>query len=233
MLDLKQYNVKSDENKQKASYDIGCHFINYYEVDKYLGISILKNPLFGEAPDNVKPKDIILVASGDKNMITCLMISGCHIVSGTSAGCFFRAEILLNDTETRLNDIMLGSSNAHLYVNKDGDLTYDLNMKPEEKGISKVLSYTSARNGIESEIVVTTEIIKQKVNEDIELKYTRNTIDAYFIHENIMYSLRFSSIIYEDYVSEKAKVTYPDSDTLTTDDYVTLIKNVIDAFIVN
>lgn len=104
-------------------------------------------------------------------------------------------------------------------------------MNPEDKGISKVLSYKSAKNGIEVEIVITTQSLKDKGNIDNKLTDTLNTIDAYFIHDNIMYSLVFWLPVYEYYESDRVTTTSPDP--LTTDDYVTLMQNVIDAFILN
>jgi hypothetical protein len=154
-------------------------------------------------------------------------------VPGALADCNFDITIKLNDNNKYSTDIIFGSSNTPFNIDKDGKLTLEQNMKPEDKGISKILSYTSSQNGIEAEIVVTTEIMKHNVFKDVELKNTINTIAAYFIYGNIMYSLEFRSFIYEDFKSEQATVTHPDNDPLTADNYVTLMKSVIDAFIIN
>lgn len=236
MSDLKQYNARSDENKNKAAagHDFGRRFKDYFEVDEYLGISILKNSMFGEAPDNVSTKDIILRSTGDGNTLNGLAISGCHTVSGASAGCHISIVIMLNDDENPLSDFdMPESGNIHVYVNEDGDLTADINIQPRYKKTSKVSSYKNAQSGIEAEIVVSTESLKLKLDEDIEVPYNLNTINAYFVHESIMYSLMFNLPVYENYKSGNFTFNPPEPDPLTTDDYIILMQNVIDAFIVN
>ncbi|MHB1154208.1 MAG: hypothetical protein ACYCWE_05140 [Eubacteriales bacterium] len=236
MSDLKQYNGRSDKNKYKAAagHEFGRHFKDYFEVDEYLGISILKNSLFGEAPDNVLTKDIILRSTGDENMLNGLIISGSHTVSGASAGCHISIIIKLTDDKNPLSEIdMPESGNTTLYVNENGDLVSDINIQSGYKKTSKVSSYKSMQNGLEAEIVVSTESLKLKPEENIEVPYILNSINAYFIHDNIIYSLMFRLPVFENYKSENFTSTAPEPDPLTTDDYIILTQYVIDAFIVN
>lgn len=228
--DLQKYSAWSDENKYKAAYDFGRKFKNYSEVDEYLGLPILKNELFGEAPDNVTPKDIILVSYGDQEKIHYLSVYGTHKIPGASESCFFTAYMALNETGCSQLVIL---NNANHSVDENGNPVFDFNRQPEGKGASKVLSYTSAQNGIEAEIVVTTETLKNKLYGDIKQTYTMHTIRAYFIHDDIVYNLIFTLNVYEKYESDQVTVGYSAPDPLTADDYVKLMQNVIDAFIVN
>lgn len=119
MSDLKHYLVGSEENKDKKSAkDFGRHFNNYAEVDEYLGISILKNSMFGEVPVNAGEKDIILITLGDEKTISVLKISGDHTIPGASAHCYFSVDIKLNDNKIYSSDLMRSSGNAPFIMTK-------------------------------------------------------------------------------------------------------------------
>lgn len=233
MSDLRQYNARSDENKYKAAagHDFGRYFKNYCEAEEYLGISFLKNPLFGETPDTVSTKDIILVTTGEGNKLNGLCISGCHTIPGASASCFISMVIMFNDDENPLSDFdMPESGNTSLYVNEEGDLTSDINIQPGYTGTGKVSSYKSEQNGIEAETIVTTESLKLKLPEDIEIPYTLNKVVSYFIHDNIMYILNFNLPVFENHDSENFSLVIPEPDPMTADDYFILTQKIIDAF---
>ena len=206
--DLWKYCVNSEENKGKPIFEFGLKFESWQEAQQYLGIQILKSDEFGKIPENVtEGGEITLVTYADSLMseLQMITISSNHLLSDGNTGISVLLSIPLTEK---------AAENSGVMNYKGGEPTSDGQFISGEKADTQTYEYTSGQNGIYTQIAVNEEVLKQG-----DYSYSKTTIQAYFVHGGIGYTLSTQNITNNDETEDTSKA----------ESTVENLKNVIDS----
>lgn len=175
---LSKHRLDSVENQGKSHDEIAKNFQNYYEVEEFIGVSLLESALLNNTIGSDKVPGVRLAAMGRDTGIQYIFMDSMHNIKGSPVPVHFNVTIMTEETDTKQGTTTLFSSDS-----QPADLI--------------IQSYLSKSNGLHAEIAyvpkhrnVSAYFVHQSIAYNLEIKYTDNSIDPLELMKEVIDSFK-------------------------------------------